>query len=179
MTYYADLTIYTDSGPVLEHVKNIGWLDASHAYPRGDVEPGFIKKLKYLCRARAIKITLGKHTCELCTHIREEPACLMPVEYSKLLKVQQELRRLFQKSDNSHQIELLQQAENTLHMQIEKALQHSEEYRVAQSLEVNASGELWLEYEDRVYASPTMISHYVEVHGYRPPDEFIRAVMST
>ncbi len=29
----------------------------------------------------------------------------------------------------------------------------------------------------RVYAAPTMVQHYVEVHGYRPPDEFIAAVL--
>jgi len=27
-----------------------------------------------------------------------------------------------------------------------------------------------------VYAAPTLIYHYVTVHGYRPPDEFIEAV---
>ena len=30
----------------------------------------------------------------------------------------------------------------------------------------------------RVYAAPALIWHYVEVHGYRPPEEFIEAVMA-
>jgi hypothetical protein len=29
----------------------------------------------------------------------------------------------------------------------------------------------------RVYASPMMLVHYVEAHGYLPPQEFIDAVM--
>ena len=30
-----------------------------------------------------------------------------------------------------------------------------------------------------IYVAPTMIYHYVAVHDYRPPDEFIAAVMAT
>jgi hypothetical protein len=30
-----------------------------------------------------------------------------------------------------------------------------------------------------VYAAPTLICHYVAVHGYQPPQEFIEAVMQT
>jgi len=30
-----------------------------------------------------------------------------------------------------------------------------------------------------VYASPDMIIHYVESHGYRPPEEFIEAVLAS
>jgi len=31
--------------------------------------------------------------------------------------------------------------------------------------------------DGRQYAAPRMIAHYVEVHGYKPPEEFIEAVM--
>jgi hypothetical protein len=31
---------------------------------------------------------------------------------------------------------------------------------------------------DTIYAAPNMIYHYVEVHGYKPPDEFVRALRS-
>jgi hypothetical protein len=30
----------------------------------------------------------------------------------------------------------------------------------------------------RAYASPTLIVHYAEAHSYRPPDEFIAAVLN-
>ena len=29
----------------------------------------------------------------------------------------------------------------------------------------------------RVYAAPTLVHHYVEAHDYRPPDEFVAAVL--
>ena len=32
-------------------------------------------------------------------------------------------------------------------------------------------------FEARLYVFPAMIVHYIEEHSYRPPDEFIRAVM--
>ncbi len=29
------------------------------------------------------------------------------------------------------------------------------------------------------YAAPDMIIHYVEAHGYRPPDDFVAGVLGT
>ncbi len=29
-----------------------------------------------------------------------------------------------------------------------------------------------------VYAAPTLMVHYIGVHGYRPPDEFVEAVLT-
>jgi hypothetical protein len=29
-----------------------------------------------------------------------------------------------------------------------------------------------------VYVAPVLVAHYVEAHNYRPPDEFIQAVLS-
>ncbi len=31
---------------------------------------------------------------------------------------------------------------------------------------------------DKVYAAPDLIYHYVEKHGYKPPDEFVEAVLN-
>ena len=33
------------------------------------------------------------------------------------------------------------------------------------------------DHEGRWYAAPTMVGHYVSAHGYRPPEEFVNAVM--
>lgn len=39
--------------------------------------------------------------------------------------------------------------------------------------------EMWIPSSDgRVFASPGLLIHYVEVHGYRPPGEFIAAVLN-
>jgi hypothetical protein len=40
------------------------------------------------------------------------------------------------------------------------------------SSEIRVFGE-----DKHIYAAPTLIYHYVKVHGYKPPQEFIQAVM--
>jgi hypothetical protein len=40
-----------------------------------------------------------------------------------------------------------------------------------------SSSEMRVTGNGRVYAAPTMVHHYVVVHNYRPPDEFIAAVL--
>ena len=32
---------------------------------------------------------------------------------------------------------------------------------------------------DLLFVAPDMVSHYVEVHGYLPPEEFVTAVLQT
>jgi len=38
------------------------------------------------------------------------------------------------------------------------------------------NGELLVPHGDFVFIAPTMIVHYVQFHGYLPPDEFVKAV---
>ncbi len=42
----------------------------------------------------------------------------------------------------------------------------------------NSSAEMRVTRVSRTYAAPSLIDHYVAVHGYRPPDEFIAAVLA-
>lgn len=40
------------------------------------------------------------------------------------------------------------------------------------------SCELWVpSTRDVIYAAPSMIVHYIEIHGYKPPEQFISAVL--
>jgi hypothetical protein len=41
-----------------------------------------------------------------------------------------------------------------------------------------SSGTFGVPSGDRIFFAPEMISHYVERHGYAPPDEFVSGVMS-
>jgi hypothetical protein len=43
----------------------------------------------------------------------------------------------------------------------------------------NASGNFGVPAGGLLFAAPQMIAHYVEVHRYRPPDEFIAAVLAS
>src|SRR6266850_6579233 len=42
------------------------------------------------------------------------------------------------------------------------------------SAEIRVSGQ-----DGRIYASPIMVLHHVEAHGYLPPEDFVEAVMQT
>jgi hypothetical protein len=44
-------------------------------------------------------------------------------------------------------------------------------------LERGGSAEIRVVGVGRVYAAPDLIGHYVEAHGYCPPEEFIAAVL--
>ena len=44
--------------------------------------------------------------------------------------------------------------------------------------ETMCNGEVRVGSEGVVYVAPVLVAHYVEVHNYRPPEEFILAVIS-
>jgi hypothetical protein len=41
-----------------------------------------------------------------------------------------------------------------------------------------SSADLFIPYDGRIFAAPDGIVHYISAHWYRPPDEFIEAVMA-
>jgi hypothetical protein len=45
-----------------------------------------------------------------------------------------------------------------------------------QELRLYGHGHHLVQHEGRVYVCPALILHYILDHGYRPPDEFVRAV---
>jgi hypothetical protein len=46
-----------------------------------------------------------------------------------------------------------------------------------QELRLYGHGHHLVQHEGRVYLCPALILHYILDHGYRPPEEFIRAVI--
>jgi hypothetical protein len=44
--------------------------------------------------------------------------------------------------------------------------------------EIRSYLNLWIPGPSAIYLAPAMITHYIRDHGYRPPHEFIAAVMS-
>jgi hypothetical protein len=43
---------------------------------------------------------------------------------------------------------------------------------------VGGSKNVWIPTPEKVYIAPELIAHYIETHSYRPPDEFIEAVLA-
>lgn len=64
-----------------------------------------------------------------------------------------------------------------------KTCYHSDGYRGVHTCEVckrgkraNSHGEFWIECRGLRYVLPMMVFHYIEVHRYLPPDEFLAAL---
>ncbi len=45
-------------------------------------------------------------------------------------------------------------------------------------LAVLGVGEIRIVSGDAIYAAPTLVVHYIDAHGYTPPEEFCRAVLA-
>lgn len=72
MTYFADLTPHTYvQAPSRWEVLNVGWLDGSHEFPRGETSVAFRSKLLELCQ-NPIFLHRGFHDCEVCCDRSEE-----------------------------------------------------------------------------------------------------------
>ena len=68
MAYYEDLTAYSYSHfPRHDtYLVNIGWLDVSHPFPRGEVDPVIVGRIRELCKA-PVNQTRGLHRCSMCS----------------------------------------------------------------------------------------------------------------
>jgi hypothetical protein len=109
--YFPDLSRYAYWGRE-PNTYNVGWLDATHPYPTGDVPTEAVERLHAFLEI-PVRPMLGAHRCELC---------------------------------------------------------HNTSW--GNEIRIFGQGEI-------VYAAPTMIYHYVVDHHYRPPDEFIQAILTS
>jgi hypothetical protein len=109
MPYYPDLTPYSYFAWEAD-TYNVGWLDARHPFPIGDVSHACSERLTLLT-AHPVHQTFGFHTCPFCQHYQAE-------------------------------------------------------------------GEIRVAGVDKLYAAPVMIVHYMTIHRYCPPEEFLTAVLA-
>lgn len=128
--HFEDLTAYRYYLPFeLSGVRNVGWLDASHPYPTGEVSESLVCKLREIVCARHsiadahVNLVRGIHPCNLCGEERVEISC-------------------------------------------------------ANAKVLLGMSEIWLPESERYFASPSLVLHYIERHGYVPPKEFSAAVMA-
>jgi hypothetical protein len=71
MTYFPDLSPYTyrPNPETGENAVNVGWLDAGHEYPKGDVHDAVQQKILVLCRT-PVNRTRGFHPCPICNKVQ-------------------------------------------------------------------------------------------------------------
>jgi hypothetical protein len=141
MAHFADLTPYSyvradRSVCDVKSTVNIGWLDASIPYNKGETPAVFREKLRKLYfSSKIVNLHMGGHDC---------PFCPEPIWDG-----------------------------NSVRYAYDPFLRCGG--RVAEM----GNGELRVAGTSRIYAAPTLIYHFVTAHDYRPPDEFIDAVIAT
>jgi hypothetical protein len=129
MTYFRDLSPYTyDDSEQCQGLVNVGWLDVSEPFEKGEVPESFVDSLWERCK-RPVMLMRGFHTCNLCP---PSAKALGPLRLSR----------------GSDSISL-------------------------GNGEIRVFGR-----PQRTYSAPTLIYHYITVHQYRPPDEFVKAVLN-
>lgn len=146
MAYFPDLSPYEYSDGRHPNVVNVGWLCVAHPYPKGEVAPHLIAKLKKLSK-HPVELYRGFHVCDVCAKDRSHTL------HPEML------------SNGEIRITVRTLADGTkLHAASEPPL-------VPKEIE---SGLVLI--QTITYAAPILIVHYIEAHNYLPPVEFLRAL---
>jgi hypothetical protein len=127
--------------------KNVGWLERGHHYDTAPPSEEILNLLWSFCRV-SIMQTRGIHRCDLC-----QPSATVSVvrDGIELLLGSAEIRVLSKENFST----------------------------IRQRLRNEESGLLLLRKSlgsFDVYASPNLIYHYVAIHNYKPPNEFLEAL---
>jgi hypothetical protein len=128
MSYFEDLSIYTyyNLNGINKKILNVGWLDHSFEYDKGNVSDEFLDKLVDFIKVNLF-VMRGFHVCNL---------CLKPL--NNVLEVK-----------------------------------HNNKVMGLGFAEIRVFGE-----DEKIYAAPNLIYHYITSHNYLPPTEFIKAVIN-
>ncbi len=127
--YFHDLSFYSYFvKKPLADVRNVGWLDANHSYPKGLCSPDI---------------------CEIVHALLYDK---VPGVYAHVNPIR-----------GSHPCNLCKESESLSDAELELVI---------------GSSEIWIPSAEGIFASPSMILHYMSHHNYFPPNEFLAAVMS-
>lgn len=147
MAHFDDLSEYRYSRRVQPGVVHVGWLGNGHPYARGAVPASLVEKMRRLARS-PVELYRGFHVCDLCV----EP---------------EEVRR-----DRTQKLHAQKDPKNWNSPMRDFMSQLWEDWAKSRI----SNGEIRVTRNGITYAAPILITHYIEVHGYCPPGEFLRAI---
>jgi len=152
MAYFPDLGRLTYFRDHLGPLTAVGWLAAGHEFTRREVTPAFFERLfELLLDPWQPSRFLGSQGCDFCW---AEP------EFLELLAA---LRSANHPAPVHAALAPMRRRWSRLTMGGRRIL-----------MGIN---NLFVPGEGCIYGSPSMIAHYIEAHGYAPPEEFIAAVL--
>ena len=178
MPYYPDLSSRRRDRKKL----NIGWLNWHYPFETGRPPKWLVRKLWHYCKY-SVNHARGWHTCNLDNCSGPGKKFRIHNKAAQLLKLEEEIARAkkgfriggkIRKASDSY-LERLEDNLRTLHRgysQISHGLHPDTGERISLGhAEIYVFGE-----EGKVYVAPTLIFHYVTVHQYKPPIEFVQAL---
>jgi hypothetical protein len=160
MAYFPDLSPYSYFQPACS-AENVGWLDDGHKFAVAPPTDEFLDALWQFV-VSPVAQTRGVHECELC-----------PRDPDYWERRRELHRRMRDPGDPLHHTPLgeIPWPDDARSRALEA--NHRGEQRLIGSAEIRAFGS-----DGKIYAAPTLIFHYVAVHHYNPPMEFVRAVLN-
>lgn len=158
--YYADLTFYRINSAehknmvdVFPEIINIGWLDKNHSFPTGKIPPALLQKLKQLTL-----IDLANYKAIKAGTFNEEEAVIVHFMHMRGLP------DLCPFCPREH-------AEIWLDSEEEESDPRFKKYALGRcEIHIPSADGKYL------YASPSMLYHYVAEHDYLPPPQFLEAL---
>lgn len=198
MSYYADLghECQIGWGP---DMRAVGWLERDHPFTTGTVEPLFLERLKEHLETGYNPYGVGgSHVCEFCPPAEPVPTAEAPEQPQESTGVIGSALRRAIAAVSSLLPGWRRRAPDPLPPQPSHCLpcggELAEDELYCGRCGAAATSFPWLEAEgvrgaigfrnlyiptaETVYVVPEMILHYVLAHGYRPPEEFVEAVLA-
>src|ERR1044071_8695229 len=158
---------------------SIGWLDWRHPFDTGRPPKWLIRKLWVYCKY-VFNPSRGYHYCDLAHSSGPGTKLHIHNKAAQLLRLKQEMARI--KIDvrfppNSRRF-LLARLEDQLRV-VERGysvISHGIHPDTGERIRLGHA-EIYVFGEDgKIYVAPNLIYHYVTVHHYKPPAEFLRAL---
>ena len=156
MAYFPDLTPYAYGNCDHPNVVHVGWLDGVHEFAKGRVAPHLVEKLKKLA-LHPVELYRGEHVCELCAppgpSIVDGQLSKSWNDWAKSRSSNGEIRITIRSLGNAGPDETSVASRPSL-----------------------ATESILIDFKQLTYAAPVAIVHYIEAHGYLPPEEFLKAL---
>ena len=184
MAYYPDLSTHFRQRKVL----NVGWLDGKHGFETARPAKWMIERLWVFCRY-SILAAGGFHECDLadcpgpCKKLRQNYSRGKRPTIREILEADALDRELLE-SGPLARLSRARKAE--MSAMFDEALNRAQRgfAKITLAVRPQTGEQLELGYAEirvlgergKIYAAPNMLYHYVTVHHYKPPDEFVRAL---
>src|SRR5438876_5886423 len=185
MSYYPDLSRYTHHLSLRRRkTLNVGWLDGGHQFEVARPAKWIVERLWSYCQF-SLAESHGYHDCNLadCPGPAKKLSRFSPAEKTRILRALEQRRTFcsnFVKAGGANT------ATARLMSMVDQEWQSAMRgySRIIIGIHPDSGERIELGYAElrvsgehgKIYAAPNILYHYVTVHHYKPPEEFVQAL---